>query len=80
MKRASYVADLRRLIRLLEMGPGEFNTGGNEHPVTLKPGEMADFIRERTKGWRETWVLPLLRRLLEREERRLSKRRCRSQA
>jgi len=75
VKRASYAADLRRLIRLLEMGPKEFSTGGNEHPVTLKPEEMTDFIRERTRDWRETWVLPPLRRLLEREKRRLSKKR-----
>jgi hypothetical protein len=33
------------------------------------------FIVLRTKLWRETWILPVLRRLLERENARLSRRR-----
>jgi hypothetical protein len=78
----SYKEDLRELVRYLEMGPRAYGAGS----VQLEPGwvdengwvsgeDATKFVVEQTKLWRETWVLPKLRRLLAREEHRLSKRR-----
>lgn len=80
MAKTNYAADLRELIRLLEMR--DYGAGA----VHLEPGwvdengwvdgkDVTEFVVEQTKLWRETWVLPKLRRLLAREEHRLAKRR-----
>lgn len=81
MAKINYMADLRELVRYLEMR--DYCAGS----VRLEPGwvdengwvdgkDVTKFVVEQTKLWRETWVLPKLRRLLAREEHRLSKRRA----
>jgi hypothetical protein len=35
----------------------------------LKPGEITDFIRERTRLYRGSWLNPLIDELIRREER-----------
>lgn len=73
-KMTSYRKELRELVRYLEMGRGAFGASA----FYLEPNchgwvdaeVVTKFIVEQTKLWRETWILPKLRRLLEREERR----------
>ena len=79
MNNQSYKKDLRELVRYLEMGPRAYGAGS----VHLEPGwvdengwvqgeDVTKFVVEQTELWRETWILPKLRRLLAREERRLA--------
>jgi hypothetical protein len=68
----NYAADLREVVDHLGMehcGFGHPMSCGDD-PLPKTEDEVTPFIRRRTKLWLDTWVLPKLRRLLEREERR----------
>lgn len=67
--------DLRGLRELLQMGERNgfsivaFDTpnGWQDDPIGNLPTSEKDvtpFIRERTRLWRETWILPVLDRLI----------------
>ena len=57
---------LKRVRRLLEMDANAFRFSTNEI-VTLADGtkvDSSDFVREATSKWRQTWILPVLDRII----------------
>lgn len=60
---------LRELQKLAEMADADFNDV-NDVTITYPDGHTirADaFIKERTRLWRETWMLPLIKELQDKE-------------
>lgn len=64
----TWLEKLRELRRVANFENADFNelVGGD---VVLKPGEITDFIRERTRLYRGSWLNPLIDELIRREER-----------
>ena len=61
----TWLEKLQELRRMASFEDASFGGAG----VELKPGEVTDFIRERTKLYRQSWVTPIIDELIERELR-----------
>lgn len=83
MTRTSKLSQLRELERLLTMENAGFGFAVEKVTVHASMGgveqtlSVDEFIKERTRIWRESWPLPIIRDLIEREEAAVAKRKTR---
>lgn len=78
MRRQSRLTTLKDIRRYILMGPEmcNFDNLPGSKDVVLKDGngDVSEFIRSRTRLYRETWIIPALNRLIDKEEQAKTKR------
>lgn len=60
--------EIREVIRVATMERSSFSRIGFDGPFPTSEAEVNAFIRERTKIWRETWIIGPLEKLLRKAE------------
>jgi hypothetical protein len=62
--------EVTRLLReRVSYETANFDSAFKEEEIVIHGGEVTDFVRARTRLYRETWIDPIVDMLIEREER-----------
>lgn len=64
-KHIEKIRELRTLMTLETSNFAKLWDDPGENPLPKREEDVNAFIRERTRVWRETWILPVLDELLE---------------
>jgi hypothetical protein len=72
----TWLEKLQELCRMANYETANFDPiGGGD--VVIEDGKVTDFIRERTRLYRNSWINPIIDELIEREQRARDRRKKR---
>lgn len=69
MKRSKIARELREVLRIASMETTNFSQLHGPHDFPTSEKEVTLFIKERTRLWRQTWIIPQLKKAIKEIER-----------
>ena len=64
------IEKLKKVLGHVKLENCSFDCVIGDNNIKIEKGKVTDFIKERTRLFRETWIIPVLENIIEKYERR----------